>query len=145
MLSRILSGALAATWVAAATPAYAYDPSDPAGPPPDDPSAWTSEPGPARVAYERSDPVSPPPDDPSAWSLESSPPRVAQSLKRCDMMFAVGISTLTPDDPTAFAERGIDECSCKLKACGPAKGSPRAEGKARQGDARVDGVADSPG
>jgi hypothetical protein len=40
MTIRILSFALAAAWLAAAAPAHAYDPSDPRGPSPDDPSAW---------------------------------------------------------------------------------------------------------
>lgn len=40
MTIRILSFTLAAAWIAAAVPAHAYDPSDPRGPSPDDPSAW---------------------------------------------------------------------------------------------------------
>jgi hypothetical protein len=55
MVGRILSSALAAAWVATASPALAYYPSDPTGPSPDDPAAWTER-APARaLAREKGD------------------------------------------------------------------------------------------
>jgi hypothetical protein len=49
MVGRILSFALVAACVATASPALAYDPSDPSGPSPDDPGAWTAERAPGRA------------------------------------------------------------------------------------------------
>lgn len=56
MVRRILSSALAVACVAAASPALAYYPTDPTGPSPDDPAAWTADRAPARpLAREKGD------------------------------------------------------------------------------------------
>jgi hypothetical protein len=99
MLSRVLSVALAAAWVAAAVPAHAYDPADPSGPPPDDPAAWAQQPATTHVA---------------------------RDLKRCDMMFGYAASRLTADDPAYATERG-PECSCDMRACAGTPAAPRTE------------------
>lgn len=86
MISRVLSFTLVAAWVTAAVPARAYDPSDPAGPPPDDPAAYTTSP--QRTA------------------------RVGKDLKRCDMMFADASSGIVEDDPSTHRIDRGNACSC---------------------------------
>jgi hypothetical protein len=49
MVGRILSSALAVAWVATASPAFANYTTDPTGPSPDDPAAWTANRAPARA------------------------------------------------------------------------------------------------
>ena len=90
MVSRILSFTLAAAWAATATPSLAWDNSDPSGPPPDDPAAYTTS--------------------------GRAPARVSRELKHCDMMFADIPSSVESDDPSAYRiERGVT-CSCHARA-----------------------------
>jgi hypothetical protein len=90
MLARILPFAVAAAWLSAAIPAHAYDPSDPAGPPADDPAAYSSLPAPRRIA---------------------------QDLKACAMMVAHDASAVSADDPSAAQAAKAADCSCALKTC----------------------------
>ncbi len=86
IISRVLSFSLVAAWAATATPAFARDPSDPSGPPADDPAAWAT--------------------------TGRAPARVGKDLKRCDMMFADVPSGIIADDPTSYRiDRGVT-CSC---------------------------------
>jgi hypothetical protein len=101
-LRPILSFALAAVWLAIAAPARGWDPMDAAGPPPDDPSAWHDQRGPARLA---------------------------QVLERCATTSETDPSNLDGDDPSArrgAGARGLD-CSCLASACAQLQSSGRGE------------------
>lgn len=106
MLARILPFTAAAAWIAAAIPAHAYDPSDPAGPPPDDPAAWSSLP---------------------------AAPRTAPSVKTCAMMLGHDASAVSADDPGARDAQRHASCSCEMSACarpqpgGRSHATPRGE------------------
>ncbi len=115
MAHRILHWTLVAAWVAAAAAARAYDPSDPSGPPPDDPAAWSNQPAPRRVA---------------------------QDLERCDMMYARD-PALDADDPSAYRGNPDRQCVCEaMTTCAQEKSPPRRDGKAWRDDPAA---ADSPG
>lgn len=90
MRARILPFTAAAAWIALATPARAYGPSDPAGPPPDDPAASVNLP---------------------------AAPRAPQRFKTCAMLLGYDPSAVSADDPAARDAHPDARCSCEMNAC----------------------------
>lgn len=130
MITRIVSFPVVAILFVAATPAGAYDPSDPTAPPPDDPAAYMTLPASPRASrsYARIEAAALPADDAAAFSSLPRPSHLAQDLKPCTMMFAYDASGVGADDPGAYAAARDRECSCKMKeACAHSKQPHTAE------------------